>query len=196
MKKLNKDNVEETLSGKREDIIKISYEIFYKEGFHATGVDKILSDSGISKRTLYKYFRSKEELISEVVQYYQKTLFATVLEILNKKTKDPKKQILGLFDIKKAEFKNGNFKGCFAINAKLEFQEKNKSIEDSCKIFYSLLEEYIESLCKKAKLKNPKKLARKIVILFDGAIVLGQIHQDHSTMETAKEIAQELILRS
>ena len=193
MENTENKNLGESTVNKRNDIIKAAYEIFYKDGFHNSGVDKILADTGISKRTLYKYFRSKEELIIAVVEYYQQILFEKIPQILSQKSKDPKKQILALFDIKKEEFKNGDFSGCFAINAKLEFESKNSLIENSCQSFYLMLEEYVKDLCKKAKLKNPRRLARKIMILFDGAMVLGQMHHDHSTMKEAREMASSLI---
>ena len=56
-------------SAKKQDIIRLAYDVFYKHGFHATGVDKLLNDSGISKRTMYKYFRSKEELIAATIAH-------------------------------------------------------------------------------------------------------------------------------
>jgi hypothetical protein len=95
--------------------------------------------------------------------------------------------------LKYDEFNQVNFRGCFAINAKLEFESKDSAIENGCSSFYKLFEQYIASLCVQAGCKKPDALARKIMILFEGAIVLGQMHHDPSTAQTAKEMVAVLL---
>ena len=92
---------------KKDDIIHNAYEAFYKHGFHATAVDKLLEDSGISKRTLYKYFRSKEDLIVATIAHYQHVTFQKVVEALAKHAKNPKDKILKIFDLKREGLENG-----------------------------------------------------------------------------------------
>ena len=50
-------------AGKRDQLIEAALELFQREGFHATGVDRILAEAGVAKMTLYHHFRSKDELI-------------------------------------------------------------------------------------------------------------------------------------
>ncbi len=50
-------------SSKREHLIDIARRLFYRDGFHNTGIDAILAEAGVAKMTLYKHFKSKEELI-------------------------------------------------------------------------------------------------------------------------------------
>ena len=58
------------IEGKKLEIVKWAFDRFYKGGFHATRVDAAIAGSGISKRTIYKYFTSKEELIEAVLRLY------------------------------------------------------------------------------------------------------------------------------
>lgn len=178
---------------KRDEIIRSAFEMFFKHGFHATGVDIVLANTGISKRTLYKYFRSKEALVAAIVEYYQNMLFTTVPVEMAKRSNDPVEQILYLFDLKREVFETGDFSGCFAINAKLEFKNKDKQIEVACKTLYEKLEAFVATLCIKAKCKRPEKTARQIMILFEGAIVLSQIHHDPTAAATAKEMARTIL---
>jgi len=55
---------------KRELLIKTALELFAKNGLHATGVDSIVEQSGVTKKTLYAHFRSKDELVLAVLRYY------------------------------------------------------------------------------------------------------------------------------
>ena len=48
---------------KREQIVDVALNLFYQGGFNATGVDKITAESGVTKKTIYAHFKSKDELI-------------------------------------------------------------------------------------------------------------------------------------
>lgn len=178
---------------KRDEIIARAYDVFYKQGFHATGVDTVLADSGISKRTLYKYFRTKEELIAAIVTHYQKVLFSTFPAEMAKRSSNPKQQILSMFDIEREAFEANNYNGCLAINAALEFQGKDGTIESGCSSIYVKLEEFIAELCTQAKYKNAKVLANQIIIILAGAIVLSQMHRDPNAMRNAKKMVSGLL---
>lgn len=178
---------------KRAEIIETAYQSFYQNGFHTTGVDAVMADSGISKRTIYKYFRSKEELIAAVIAHYDAQIFDHLPEELSRRNKDPKKQILSLFDLKTEEFEKGDYNGCIAINAKVEFDGLDDTIETACSGFYVKLEAYVAELCADAQLKSPKALARQIVILFAGSVVMGKMHHDAGVPNIAKDMVKMLL---
>ena len=52
---------------RRDDLVETALKLFYSGGFNATGIDRILAESGVAKMTLYKHFRSKDELILAVL---------------------------------------------------------------------------------------------------------------------------------
>jgi AcrR family transcriptional regulator len=54
----------------REHIINTAIELFREYGYHATGVDRIINEAGVSKKTLYTHFRSKEELLITALRHY------------------------------------------------------------------------------------------------------------------------------
>lgn len=188
----NTQNTQATPS-KRDEIIRTAFDSFYQNGFHTTGVDAVMADSGISKRTIYKYFRSKEELVAATIAYYESVIFDRLPDELARRHKDPQKQILSLFDLKAEEFALGDFNGCLAINAKIEFDGFDHPIEDACSGFYAKLEAYVADLCSAAKLKSPKSLAQQIVILFAGSVVMGKMHHNAETPNVAKKIVKMLL---
>lgn len=178
---------------KRDEIVRHAYRIFYEHGFHATGVDRLFEDTGISKRTVYKYFRSKEALISAAVDYYNQKTFQAMGEEIEKRGKTPRDKILAIFDIRREILENGDFTGCFAINAKLEYEGKNKEIEAACANFAKGVENVLEQLCAAAGVKNPQPLARQLMILVQGTIVYGQSSRDASVAASAKDMAKMLL---
>ena len=178
---------------KRDEIVRQAFQVFYSKGFHATGVDTVLADTGISKRTLYKYFRSKEELIEAAVVYYHRMTLEVVVAELERRAPDAKKKLLTIFDLRREVLENGDFSGCFAINAKLEYKGKHPEIESACSAYLGQLENYIAALCEEAGCKRAPFVARQIMILLEGTIVYGQTKHDPSIATAAKEIAITLI---
>jgi AcrR family transcriptional regulator len=158
-----------------------------------SGVAPLLAKTGISKRTLYKYFRSKEDLIVEVLEYYQHKSFEEIPLELERRANSPKNKILALFDFKAEAIDRGDFRGCLALKAKLEFEGLHPAIEKVCKKFNEDLQNFIFELCVKARCKTPKQVSRQIAILFEGAIALGQIYNDSSVYKTARDTAEHLL---
>lgn len=180
-------------NSKRQQIIAAAYKVFYESGFHAAGVDRLLANTGISKRTLYKHFRSKEELIAATISHYQQETFNALAAELGKRAKDPKQKILEIFRLKKEAFEQGDFTGCFATNAKLEFEGKHPIIEQSCTTYVRSVEGYIGALCQEAKIPNPKAAASKLVMLLQGAIVYTQSSHNPKAIDNALALAKDIL---
>jgi AcrR family transcriptional regulator len=178
---------------KRDEIVRQAFVVFYKHGFHASGVDSLLADSGISKRTLYKYFRSKEELIQAAVGHYGEIAFAGITSELARRGGDARKKILTIFDLRREALEAGDFSGCFAINAGLEYAGKHPELESVCADFLKALEAFVVGLCKEARCRKPKILARQIMVLLQGTIVYGQSQRDPAIATAAKNVVKMLL---
>lgn len=182
-----------TTETKRDEIVRIAYEIFYKHGFHATGVERLLAGSGISKRTLYKYFRSKDDLIVAAIAYYQDTLFGALPGELRRLASDPHGQLLAIFELRREAFERGDFTGCFAINAKVELKSRHGGVETACVRFSRDLEALMRGLCEQAGFTDPEQIARQLTLLLEGTIIYAQIHRDASVAVTARDTAATIL---
>ena len=99
----------------QERILETADRLFYGQGIRAVGVDTIAAEIGISKRTLYNYFPSKDELI---VAYLSRRLRPAPPSDL-----PPVQQILGNFERLERTFATGVFRGCPFVNAVAELKE-------------------------------------------------------------------------
>src|SRR5215468_4764495 len=93
----------------RERILETTDRLFYRQGIRAVGVDTVAAEVGISKRTLYNYFPSKDALI---VAYLERRL--TPLEASDA---PPLEQVRGVFDRLQRNVARGRFRGCPFVNA-------------------------------------------------------------------------------
>lgn len=177
---------------KKLEIVKWAFGRFYEGGFHATGIDAAMAGSGISKRTLYKYFASKEDLIEAVLLHYRglviHELFDPVAAI-----KDPKRQIVAFFDLRKTMVDENSTHGCLGMKASQEYIGKHERIFALGRSAASKVEERFIELCRRAGFSQSVKLGKQINVLFQGALLLAHVSGDSSSFVSAKAAVLTLL---
>jgi AcrR family transcriptional regulator len=177
---------------KKAEIVKWAFDRFYEGGFHATGIDTAMAGSGISKRTLYKYFPSKEDLIEAVLVHYgefiMRELFDSVAAI-----EDPKKRIIAFFDARKTMIDANPTRGCLGMKASQEYVGKHSGIVALGQSAASNVEGRFIELCKRAGFAQSAKLGKQINVLFQGALLLAHVSGDSSSFVSAKAAVSTLL---
>ena len=183
------ENIE--IEGKKLEIVKYAFDRFYEAGFHATGMEAALAGSGISKRTIYKYFASKEELIESVLKLYSavivQRLFGPVADI-----SDPREQIVAFFDVRRIAGRMLT-RGCLGMKAAQEYSGKHQDIVTLGRCAASLGESKFLELCKKAGFAEPARLAKQLNLILQGALALSQAAGDTSPFLLAKDTASAVL---
>lgn len=182
-----------TKSSKREHLIKTALELFSRNGFHGVGIDTILNQSGVAKRTLYNHFKSKDELILAVLRYYDEKFRNFFMRAVEANADSPKDRLLAVFDVAEQWFQQDDFYGCIYVRAAGEYPEDGTAIRNTCREFKGLILEYIRSLAKEAELGQPDQLAEQLLLLLEGAITMAQINRSPVSAEQAKSAAKVLI---
>jgi AcrR family transcriptional regulator len=162
-------------SQKKRQIVEAAFKLFKARGFYATGVDLIMQTASVSKRTLYKYFPTKNDLIVAVLDYYRTTYAEHLNLILNQKDNSSREKILAIFEDAKQWFEDINFHGCLAVNAMGEFSGKDQAIENSCIRFKQWEIEVLQTLSKDIDSKQPDELAYKLFVLLEGMSSIAQV---------------------
>src|SRR5260370_8043142 len=85
-------------SRKRDRIIKVASDIFFRQGFHATGVDAVIKKSRVAPMTLYKQFKSKENLILAALQREDQQLREGLVAEVEPRAQTPHGRLLSLFE--------------------------------------------------------------------------------------------------
>jgi AcrR family transcriptional regulator len=183
---------------RRDHLVETAMKLFCKHGFRATGIDKVLSESGVAKKTLYNHFKSKDELIIAVLQKRDEDVMEVFREGVArhapKQEGDPRKaRILALFDIVDEWVNSDSFSGCTFINASAEFPRREDPIHGACLNHKRLVIQYIEELISELKLSEPHRVARELSLLIDGAVIAGHTLSDTSGVVLAKGAALRLL---
>jgi len=184
-------------SKRREHLIDTAIALFSENGYHATGIDRILAISGVSKKTLYRHFRSKDELILAALRKYDGLFRNGFMRQVEDSTETPRERLLAVFDVAETWFGQNDFYGCLFINAIGEFSDPETPIRQACKEFKAMMRRFIQDLCIQAKVPDPAGLAEELALLFEGATVTAQVSQDRSrAAQVAKGAAAALIERA
>lgn len=179
-------------ANKRDELVREALEIFYREGFHATGMDRLVAETGISKTTMFKHFRSKEELILAVLrlrdQNFRNWLFRRMAKV-----GAPRDQLLAMFDALSEWFAEPGFRSCMFIKAASEYPDPSNPIHAQAAEHKRLLFLQLEKIAAQAGADDPAALARALLLLKEGAIVTAHLGHEANPAEDAKSAAAVLI---
>ena len=169
----------------QERILQTADRLFYRQGIRAVGVDTIADEIGISKRTLYNYYPSKDALIAA---YMSRRL--VTLEISDR---PPLDQILGVFDGLEKSVVAKRFRGCAFVNAVAELGEGAPEAHKLAVTFKENRRLWFRHLLSRLGVEDKDRLATQIAILLDGAIATALVRGDSAMVGAAKDAAALLI---
>lgn len=178
---------------KRAELIRKALLLFYRNGFHATGMDLVAKETGVSKTSIYKHFRTKDELILAVLRLRDENFRNWLFRRMEELSDTPRGQLLAMFDALEEWFLEDGFKGCMFIKASAEFQEPDDAINAQSYAHKRMLEDHFEGLATLAGAENPNALARQFLLLKEGAIVIAAMSHSVSAAQEAKAIATQLM---
>jgi AcrR family transcriptional regulator len=168
-----------------ERILETADRLFYLQGIRAVGVDTIAAEIGISKRTLYNHFPSKDALISAYLERRFKPIPAS--------DKPPAEQILRTFDRLERGFADKGFRGCPFVNAVAELGTGDQVVRRIAIAFKESRRVWFRDLLEQLKVADAEGLATQLVLLVDGAIAQDLVRGDPSMARAAKEAARVLL---
>ena len=178
---------------KRDELVRKALRAFYQNGFQATGMDKLVAETGISKTSMYKHFRTKEDLILAVLRLRDEEFRNWLYRRMEELAATPKGQLIALFDAIEEWFAEPDYRSCLFIKASCEFQEADHAIHQQSADHIRMLERHITALAEAAALAEPAALARQLLLLMDGAIVTAHFGTTENPAQHAKRAAERLV---
>jgi AcrR family transcriptional regulator len=182
-----------TALSKRDQLIETAWMLFYRDGYHATGIDRILAEANVAKMTLYHHFRSKEELILAVLAKRNREMFASFDRFLDAKKRSPEKRLVAVFDWLVTWIGSKEFRGCAFLKAMAEYQNLDDPIHQAALAHKVALTAEIRRLVVAAGLSNSKSLPEQLSLLLEGAIVQSHAIGNVIPALRAREAAKTLI---
>lgn len=157
-------------AGARERILRAAYDLFTHHGVQAVGIERVITEAGISKATLYRHFRSKDDLVLAVLDLRQELWTERwLISETRRRGATPTEQLLAVFDAFDEWFRRGDYEGCFFVNTLLESRSDPVAAASIAKL--QDVRAYVETLTRAAGSPEPEVLAGDWQLLMLGAIV-------------------------
>ncbi|WP_053218672.1 TetR/AcrR family transcriptional regulator [Virgibacillus senegalensis] len=173
-------------SQKKEAILNVAEQLFYRCGFHAVGVKSILEEAGVAPMTMYYHFQSKEDLIKEIL-VRRENQYLQLIETNVKREDGINSYIKSLIKIHLNWIEKDSFNGCLFLRAKQEYEGINDEIA-------SLTREHKKTLLNRIEndieiFHVSRSLGVQLLIILEGLTSIAQIQP----IDEVKEAANSLI---
>lgn len=156
-----------------DTIIKSALRLFYRQGFHASGVEQLSQEAGVTKKTLYRYFSSKDHLVKAALQLRHNEFMRKTRDVVER-VPDPQRP-LAYIQFIAAWIQETEFHGCAFINASAEYSSQTDQPHILAKLHKQQVLAYLEKICTDAKLHQPILAARQLFLIGEGLIVACQV---------------------
>jgi AcrR family transcriptional regulator len=184
----------EPSSATRERIISAASTLFYSEGIRAVSVDAVAAKAGLTKRTLYYHFRSKDDLVAAYLAARDQPNLALFRRWFDEAAGGLPDKVAAIFAHLARSAAHPKWKGCGFLRTSAELA--NLPGHPAIKIgaaHKKKFESWLREIFDAAGIADAASLARQILLLLDGAFAVVQLHRDASYMENAGAAARSLI---
>jgi AcrR family transcriptional regulator len=171
----------------RQRLLDAATELFYAEGVHTVGIDRVIERAGVAKASLYNTFGSKDEL----VHAYLQGRHAAAVERIAKATEgleSPRDRLAAIFDAQGQLFSRPGFRGCAFASASAE-EQPGGLVEEATNAYRAWFRGVFTDIARDGGAADPEQLGRQLQQLHDGASASARLDRD-GDREPAADIAR------
>ncbi len=183
--------ISKTSASPRERLLKAASKLFYDEGIHTVGIDRVIEKAGVAKASLYSAFGSKEGLVRAYLGERAEVHKGRIEEAIARHD-SPRDRILAVFELLGRVVEESGFRGCAFLRASAE-GPPDKSVKRACDEYRAWRRALFVELARSAGARNPERLAQQLVLLYDGAAAASQMDRDPGAAGAARDVAATLL---
>jgi AcrR family transcriptional regulator len=176
----------------RDRLLAAADELFYAEGVHVVGVDRIVERAGVTKASLYTTFGSKDELVRAYLENHFRRRQERVAQILSSHT-TPRERLLAVFGEVEGLLAGAAFRGCRFISAAAESGPGDPG-EVVAEKYRAWLWSLFTDLARANGVRDAKQVGRQLFLLYDGAAVAARMDNDRGAAARAVRAAAIAVL--
>lgn len=175
----------------RDRLLTAARELFYAQGVHAVGVNEIAARAGASKLSLYRYFPAKDDLVAAMLAEHSDRIHAWLV----RNTTDAPAgadRVLSVFDLLIEWFAQPGYRGCAVVNTVTDTRAEPR-VAEIARRHLLRYRELLETRVREAGGREPRALARQLLLLIEGASVVTAIDGDAQAGRAARRAARDLL---
>ncbi len=175
---------------RREQVISVAQELFYTKGIQAVGMDEICRSAGVSRKTFYGMFESKDAYLTEVIARWDTWIMSNLRQTTDA-ADSPRASLLAVYDFLQMYFELETFRGCAFMNAFGELGGVSPTVSQLVRDHKSSFHDHIAGLVREAG--GPAHLGPQLSILVEGAVTMAAISGNSDLASQARSAAVLLI---
>lgn len=180
----------------KQNIIETASSLFYKNGYNSTGINEIISESGIAKATLYNHFKSKEDICLAYLEF-KNTTFLNDIDSFSRSKQKGKSQILAIFDFLHLFFMDKDFNGCWCIKTVSEIPKENERVRNEIQKqknhFIQLISLLVADNLDNNDQMKIESLSRQIYLLYESAVAESHLHQADWPIKETRNLCSQIM---
>ncbi len=177
--------------GARERLLAAANELFYAEGVHTVGIDRIIERAGVAKASLYNTFGSKDQLIVAYLETRRERNRARIEKAVAR-YEDPRERLLAVFEAAAEIIADPSFRGCAFVNASAE-APPDCEIEKTATEYRRWLRSLMVDLARAAGVRDAESFSRRMRLLFDGAMLSARLDREAGAAEAARAVVEIML---
>ncbi|SEE35445.1 TetR/AcrR family transcriptional regulator [Streptomyces sp. KS_5] len=171
----------------RDRLLTAASELFYAEGVHTVGIDRIIEQAGVAKASLYSTFGNKDGLVSAYLEG-RHLLARERAERTLTRFRTPRERLLGIFDEVGEQVTTPGFNGCAFVAASAE-SHPGDVVQIASDHHRGWMRSFLTQLATEAGAADPEGLAHQLHMLYDGAVLSARMDRDPSAATAARQAA-------
>lgn len=181
---------------KRDQLLDAAIEMFFKKGFHTTGIDQLLAKADVAKMTLYAHFKSKDDLILAAAERVHEEELERLEAVYRDSDLTFEQQLHVIFDSLGEIVDSPDYTGCPFHNIAVEFRDPEHPVRQLAVRHKKEVERRAAEALRGGGAKHPEAVARRIMLLAEGAKTMVQITGDRAYLEEARLAGRDLLAES
>jgi AcrR family transcriptional regulator len=176
----------------RRRILETASTLFYSEGLHSVGIDRIIAEAEVAKATFYNHFPSKDELVRAYVELWSGRT-ADVVDDLYKEHTSPREIVLAILGMLGPIGREPNYRGCAFINAAAEYPDPSHPAREAVAAHRRWFRATLHDLLVEDDHPDPERTADILVVLRDGIAVGCDLDDPAVTSALIREAAVRIL---
>ncbi|SFI46267.1 transcriptional regulator, TetR family [Bosea sp. OK403] len=177
----------------RERILETASDLFYRRGVRAVGVDLVVEAAGIAKTSLYRHFRTKDDLIAAFLQREDEDFWACWDRVAAPHGQDAEAELAAHMGWIGERVGRPHYRGCPQLNVAAEFPDEDHPARIVARTHKQELRRRLRGIAERLRVERPDELAAQLAVVINGAFVSAQILAEDDATSILLQMAHALI---
>jgi AcrR family transcriptional regulator len=182
-----------TATETREHVLKVANDLFYWQGIHATGVDRVAADAGIAPTTLYRLFASKDDLVAAYVERAGQFANDRFTATMDAAGADPRARVLAIFDGLVGQVQPDGYRGCACLMTLAEYPDAGGAVHEQAVGAKRWIHARFTELAEAIGAADPAALADDLILLHEGVLAATQSLDTDRLARRARVLAEKIL---